>query len=131
MLRPRHDLAAGFVSAETPAPGVAFAIGDKQPRRVLIRATGPTLGALGLKGHLADPRIELLRGDAHLAGNDDWGGGDEIAAAVSRLGALPFASAESKDAALLVTLAGSDYRVVARGADADGGVVLLEIRELP
>ena len=97
---------------------------------MLIRAIGPTLGALGLKGHLVDPRIELLRGEAHLAGNDDWGGGDEIAAAVSRLGVMPFASAESKDAALLFTLAGGDYRVVARGADADRGVVLLEIREV-
>ena len=110
---------------------MTFAVENVAPRQVLIRASGPTLSTFGLKGTLSDPRIELFRGEEFLAGNDDWGGREDILAAVSRLGIFPFVSAESKDAALLVSLSGGDYRVITKGAEPKGGLVLIEIRELP
>ncbi len=119
------------LAADVATATMTFAVEHSSPRQVLIRAAGPTLAVLGLQGALSDPQIELFRGDEFLARNDDWGGRDDILAAVSRLGIFPFASAESKDAAMLVSLASGDYRVITKGAEPKGGLVLIEIRELP
>lgn len=119
------------LAADVATATMTFAVENASTRQVLIRASGPTLAMLGLQGTLRDPQIELFRGEEFLASNDDWGGRNDILAAASRLGIFPFASAESKDAALLVSLSGGDYRVITKGAEPSGGLVLIEIRELP
>ena len=50
-----------------------FAIGGTAPKKVLIRALGPTLSDAGVTGVLANPSIRLTRVDGTpVAENDDW-----------------------------------------------------------
>lgn len=104
-------------------------IAGLQPRRVLIRAVGPTLAAFGLSGAMPDPVLTLYRGSSRLAANDDWEisrSAGAVALQASRVGAFALESA-SLDAAILITLAPGAYTVVVNSADARSGVVLLEV----
>ena len=42
------------------------------PATVLIRAIGPTLGAFGVNGALANPKLQLFSGTTFLRENDDF-----------------------------------------------------------
>jgi hypothetical protein len=107
-----------------------FVIGGTQPRRVLVRAVGPTLASsFGVSGVLADPVLTLYRGSTVIATNDDWElarSGAAIAATGQRLGAFPL-NAASLDAALLITLDPGAYTAVVTGVDGTTGLALIEI----
>ncbi|MBI5768847.1 MAG: exo-alpha-sialidase [Verrucomicrobia bacterium] len=106
-----------------------FVLSGTQPRRVLIRAVGPSLATVGVDGALADPQLELFRGTQRIAANDDWEisrSSAAIAATAQRVGAFPLA-ATSLDAALLLTLAPGSYTVVVTGVDGATGLALVEI----
>jgi hypothetical protein len=107
-----------------------FVIGGTQPRRVLVRAVGPTLAtAFGVSGTLADPVLTLYRGATIVASNDDWElarSGAAIAATAQRLGAFAL-DAASLDAALLITLDPGAYTAVVTGVDGTTGLALVEI----
>ena len=121
----------GEVSAGTPLIA-GFVLGGTQPRRVLIRAAGPALGALGVAQALADPGLALYRGATLLAQNDDWALGRSpaaVAATAVRSGAFAFAEG-SLDAALLVTLAPGAYTAVVTGVGEAGGVTLVEVYDV-
>jgi hypothetical protein len=118
----------------TLAPGtkrtVGFLIRDSS-RKILVRAVGPTLTTLGNGGAMADPVIELFSGLNVIAQNDNWGGGFELMLAFSQAGATPFASGDSRDAALVTTVAPGAYSAVISSADGQGGTVLVEVYEFP
>lgn len=100
---------------------VGFVVGgDGTPKDLVVRAAGPALAAFGLSTAMADPRIELYRGTAKLAENNDWPA--PLGAAFASLGAFPFPAA-SRDAALQQALVGAHTVQVAGTA---GGVVLVE-----
>lgn len=112
---------------------VGFTIGGRVPKSVLIRAVGPTLGPppFGVSGALADPQISLF--DARSvknAENDNWGNTAVLTASFARVGAFAL-PADSKDAALVTTLAPGGYSVQIVGVGGSTGVVLVEIYELP
>ncbi len=137
------DAASGgsrFVSIATRAAagtgnGVAiggFVIEGEEPKRVLVRAVGPTLTTQGIGEAevLADPMVTLHRGAATIAAGDDWGGEANAAAIVTtgaRIGATPLAQNDTKSSALLMTLAPGAYSFVVRGKGETSGVVLLEV----
>ena len=108
-----------------------FVVGGPEPKRVLIRAVGPALGAFGLANTLPNPAIKIYQGSKLIAENDDWNPAD--AAEMARLGAFSLVSIRSKeassnDAALFATLAPGAY--TAQIADSSGtatGVALAEI----
>lgn len=110
-----------------------FVIQGSSPKQVLIRAVGPTLGAYGVTGVLADPIVRLLnQGGAELASNDDWGTfADQtaLAQATSNVGAFGL-GAGSKDAAILTTLAPGIYTTHVSGAAATTGVALVEVYDV-
>ena len=121
----------GEVSAGAPLIA-GFVLGGTQPRRVLIRAAGPALGALGVTQSIADPGLALYRGATLLAQNDDWSLGRSpaaVAATAVRAGAFAFAEG-SLDAALLVTLAPGAYTAVVTGVGEAGGVTLVEVYDV-
>jgi len=99
-------------------------------RTVLVRAIGPGLGAFGVPGTMADPKLELFSGANVIAANDNWGGDAQLTAAGSAIGAFPIANPGSKDAMLLVTLAPGNYTVQVGGIGG-GGVALVEVYEVP
>lgn len=107
-----------------------FTLAGDGPRRLLIRAVGPTLGAFGVPDTLADPRLELYAGSNLLEANDDWAGATPLVIAAASVGAFPLA-ATSRDAALLVTLPPGGYTAQVTGARATTGVALVEIYEVP
>lgn len=119
----------GETGAGADALIAGFVVGGTQPRRVLIRAAGPSLARLGVSNLLADPVLTLFHGNTQIATNDDWEisrSGGAIAATALRVGAFPL-NAGSLDAALLVTLAPGAYTAVISGADGGTGITLIEV----
>ncbi|WP_404424907.1 matrixin family metalloprotease [Nibricoccus sp. IMCC34717] len=107
-----------------------FAVTGKTPKRVLIRGIGPALGAFGVSGVLADPKLTLYSGDKALAQNDNWGGSSELSAAFTASGSFDLPPI-SRDAALLTTLEPGNYTAIVEGVDNTTGVALVEIYEVP
>ena len=105
-----------------------FTISGDSPKQVLVRAIGPTLGAFGVTGVLADPQLRLS-GSGLVFTNDNWGGGSALADASAVAGGFPLA-ASSRDAALLVQLAPGSYVAEVTGVNNTTGVALLELYDL-
>jgi hypothetical protein len=122
----------GFVPAGGAlTPG--FVLQGGAPKALVIRAVGPTLGAFGVGGTLADPVLEVipLGGETPSASNDNWGGTAALSAAFGRVGAFPLAAGGSNDASVAASLGGggaSGYtvRITSKSATV-GGVALAEI----
>jgi uncharacterized protein (DUF1800 family) len=116
----------------TLVAGFTIAGGNKT---LLLRAGGPALAQFGLTGTLANPKLELFRGDGtKLAENDDWGtplGGATpvTAGAFSAVGAFAF-PAGSRDAALLVTLPSGSYSAQVSGVNNTTGLAIVEAYEV-
>lgn len=90
-----------------------FALRGPREKRVLLRGIGPALGAFGVAGALAEPRLTLFAGGQVLQTNDGWDrtpAAAAIAQTAAQVGAFPLA-AGSRDAALLVSLPPGDYTV--------------------
>jgi len=102
-----------------------FVIGGTNPKRVLLRAVGPTLASFGVATPLANPRLQLFDGAGHtVLENDDWGGTD-VASVAAQTGAFTL-PAGSRDAAMVTTLNPGTYTMqVTDGTQS--GTVLAEI----
>ncbi|MBL9186095.1 MAG: hypothetical protein JNK23_01320 [Opitutaceae bacterium] len=110
-----------------------FTLAGDQPRRLLIRAVGPTLGAFGVAGTLADPQLTLFSGANRLQENNDWGAATnaaEVTAATTQLGTFPL-GAGARDSAILTTLQPGSYTAQISGVGNTTGVALVEIYVLP
>lgn len=109
-----------------------FVIDGPEAKRVLVRAVGPSLVPQGVADALPDPRLTVFDATQRpLASNDNWSEGENPAAlivAAARTGAIPFA-ANSRDAAVLVTLEPGVYTAVIEGANGAEGVALAEVYE--
>lgn len=118
----------------TPTLVGGFVIAD-QWRRVLIRAVGPSLAPFGVSDAVANPALQLFRGNLSFYFNSDWGqrpDADELARVAAAAGAFPLPPG-SRDAALLVELPPGNYTasVTSESTPATGGTALLEIYILP
>lgn len=112
-------------------PGLV--IGGDGPVTLLVRAIGPGLAQFQVSNPLADPILELRRGDHLIATNDNWSADPLAAVAIAAAGAGTGAftlAPGSADAALLVTVPPGNYTVVIRGAGETSGVALAEVYEL-
>jgi hypothetical protein len=107
---------------------VGFNVAGTGSKQLLIRAVGPRLGGFGVSGFLADPKLEIYRGDAKVAENDNWSG--SLAGSFTSVGAFPL-DPGSRDAALLADLSPGSYTVQVRGADGGTGEALVELYEVP
>ncbi|MBI4625577.1 MAG: DUF1800 family protein [Verrucomicrobia bacterium] len=119
--------ASMFFSGLSVAPGGGA-------RRVLIRVAGPSLGAFGVGGMIADPSVAVLDSAARQianGANDNWGdsAAAALATAFAQAGAFPFPPG-SRDAALLVDLAPGNYTILASGVAGTTGVALVEVYDL-
>jgi hypothetical protein len=112
-----------------------FVIGGSEPKKVLVRAVGPTLTSQGVAASevLADPKIEVhdtLHGNAVIATNDNWGENDnpaEITQVAGDVGAAALTTEDTTTAALVLTLKPGVYSFVASGQGGTSGIVLMEI----
>ena len=67
---------------------MGLVLGASTPTKVLIRGIGPTLGAFGVPGTVADPQLTLFNStSAKIGEKSDWGGTAEPTAAFASVGA--------------------------------------------
>lgn len=95
-------------------------------KRVIVRASGPALGALGVTGVLADPVLTVYAGSTVAAQNDDWD--TSLAAEFTRVGAFAWPGG-SRDAAVALTLPPGAYSAHVGGKNGATGVALVEVYE--
>ena len=104
-----------------------FIITGTDPKRIAIRALGPSLAANGLANLLADPVLELRRADGStIVTNDSWQN-DTAAAELTSSGIAP---ANSKEAATIQTLAPGAYTAIVHGINSSSGIGLVELYDL-
>ena len=104
-----------------------FIVTGSQPKKVIIRAIGPSLP---FPGQLANPTLELYQGSTLLASNDDWQ--NQPAAdrqAVLDSGIAPSNALESALVRILPAY-GTPYTAVVRGANNGTGVGVVEAYDL-
>ncbi len=97
------------------------------PLSLLIRAAGPSLGALGVGGTLADPKLETFAGPTKTGENDNWGGTSTLKSAFTAVGAFAFAGDNTKDSASLASIITRDNSVKVSAADNGAGAVIAEV----
>lgn len=91
--------------------------------QVVVRAIGPSLGAVGVMGALPDPILEIHNPDGSiLASNDDW-----IETQEADIEASGFAPGDDRESAIIVTLPANSYTAIVRGKDSGTGVGLVEV----
>ncbi|HEY0369798.1 MAG TPA: matrixin family metalloprotease [Chthoniobacterales bacterium] len=104
-----------------------FIIQGTTPKKLLLRAIGPSLTQYGVAGALQDPQIELHDGSgALITTNDDWQTGGQLSAIL----ATGKAPTDQHESALIATLAPGNYTAIVRGANSTQGVALVEGYEL-
>ena len=104
-----------------------FIIRGTTPKKLILRAIGPSLAASGVADALADPLLRLYDpSGAVIASNDDWQQGSQMA----QIQASGIAPSQSLEAALLITLLPGSYTAVVSGYGGQQGIGLVEVYEL-
>jgi hypothetical protein len=104
-----------------------FIVGGNQPKKVIVRALGPSLSSSLIANPLANPNLELRDGAGSLiAVNGDWQGGPDAA----QIEASGFAPTQPAESALQATLAPGSYTAIVRGEGGTTGIGLVEVYDL-
>src|SRR6184192_3443419 len=111
-----------------------FIVQGSQPKRVIIRAIGPDLGAppYNVPNALADPTLELHDGTgALIASNDNWQhtiiGGIITSDQVRDIMATRLAPRDPRESAIIADLPAGNYTAIVRGVNNTTGVALVEV----
>jgi hypothetical protein len=103
-----------------------FIISGSTTKKVIIRAIGPSLTALGVSGALPDPALELHDSTAALLqSNDNWRESQELE--IIETTVPPTNDLES---ALIADLAPGNYTAIVSGIGGGTGVALVEVYDL-
>ena len=112
-----------------------FIVQGNAPKRVLIRAAGPSLTQLGVPNALANPRLELHNTSSTIGTNDDWQttqiGGVITSDQVAEIQNSGLAPSDPLESALIATLAPGSYSAIVQGVNATTGIGLVEVFRLP
>jgi phosphodiesterase/alkaline phosphatase D-like protein len=113
-----------------------FVISGSASRNVLVRAVGPTLAAFGVADAIQQPVLSVFQGERMISTNSGWAGAARASAepltdAFDRAGAFRLADENSRDAALVLSLAPGAYTVQVKSGDQSTGAALLEVYDLP
>ena len=111
-----------------------FIVQGNAPKRVIIRAVGPSLGAAGVPNALANPRLELHDSTSTIGRNDNWQttqiGGVITADQVAEIQQSGLAPADPAESAIIATLPPGAYTAIVEGVEAGTGVGLVEVYDL-
>jgi hypothetical protein len=128
-----------------------FIVEGANPKTVLIRARGPSLGGppFSIPGTLANPFLRIFSGSTSIAQNDDWQTSDPLCASMGLVcgGAAEIAATGldpcdpnptqstappgcSQEAAILITLAPGAYTAVQSGVGGGTGIGLIEVFDM-
>lgn len=124
--------ARGYCSTGSRVMIGGFVVGGATAKRVLVRAIGPSLATRGLNAAdvLADPVIEVHKGDPIIATNDNWSdnlNATEMNSVAAQIGAGALDPGDTRSSAILLNLQPGPYTFVARGKNDTSGIVLLEV----
>ncbi|MFN2508389.1 MAG: matrixin family metalloprotease [Chthoniobacterales bacterium] len=104
-----------------------FIVKGSQPKKMILRASGPSLAAGGVAGALSNPTLELYDGTGRMIdSNDDWQSGTQVPEII----ATGVAPSNPLEAALVATLSPGNYTAIVRGSNGTEGVALVEGYEL-
>lgn len=117
-----------FVGTGSSTVAVGFGLTGAGSKQLLVRGVGPTLGAFGVAGALANPVLGLYNSASVLLNtNTGWGGGAVLANAFTSVGAFAL-PATSADTALYQSLTtGTTYSALISGANDTTGIALAEV----
>ena len=118
----------GFVNTGDNVMIGGFIVGGgAAPTRVVIRGIGPSLAAFGITGALQDPIIDLKNADGvTIMSNDDW-----QQAQPTEINQLHLAPNDSRESALVATLARGNYTAILRGKSNTTGIGVVEVYNVP
>ncbi len=121
----------GFVGRNDDVMIGGFIVKGTTPKRVLIRAVGPSLTQYGVAGALNDPQISVRnRAGTEIGSNDNW----ETSADRQTFVDYELAPQFSQESAVLLTLdaspEGTAYTAIMRGANNSTGVGLIEVYDV-
>lgn len=105
-----------------------FIINGSMPKKVILRAVGPSLAPGHVGAVLADPVLELRADDGSLtAANDNWKQEEAQRALIESTGIPPVNDRES---AIVATLAPGSYTATVSGVNRTSGIAVAEIYDL-
>jgi hypothetical protein len=114
-----------------------FIVQGAEPKKVVIRAIGPELGAppYNVPNPLYNPTLELHDGTgALIASNDNWGttiiGGIITSDQVTDIVDSGYAPGDLRESAMIVSLPPGNYTAIVRGVANMTGVALVEVYDL-
>ena len=102
-----------------------FIVGGTTPKKLIIRAIGPSLQQLGITDALSDPVLQIFgSGGNVLATNDNWRNTQE-----SEIIASGFQPQDNRESAIMITLPAGAYTAIVRGNNVTG-IALVEVYDL-
>jgi hypothetical protein len=111
-----------------------FIVQGNSPKKVLIRAAGPSLTQFGVPDALANPRLELHDTNNTIGTNDDWQttqiGGVITSDQVAEIQNSGLAPRDPLECALIATLAPGSYTAIVQGVNSGTGVGIVEAYDL-
>lgn len=118
----------GRVQVSDGALIAGFIVTGSVPKKVAVRALGPTLANFNVAGFLPDPTLELRdSAGGQLVANDNW----MEAASAEEVQAAGLAPANRVESAFVISLAPNQtYTAIVRGNGTDAGVALVEVYDL-
>jgi cyclophilin family peptidyl-prolyl cis-trans isomerase len=120
-----------FVGTDADVLIGGFIVRGDAPKRVILRASGPSLAAGGITNFLADPKLEVHDSTgATIASNDNW----QTDPNQQTVADLDLAPGDPNEAAILLTLpansTGIGYTVIVSGAGTGTGIGLVELYDM-
>jgi hypothetical protein len=105
-----------------------FIVTGTQQKKVILRAIGPSLSAVGVHDALANPTLELYGPSGLIAFNDNWVDSPNKQEIIDST--IP--PAHDLESAILITLPANDspYTAIMRGTNGSAGVGLVEVFDL-
>lgn len=111
-----------------------FIVKGNAPKKVIIRAGGPSLTKFGVPDVLANPQLELHDTNSTIGQNDDWQttqmGGVITSNQVAEIQNSGLAPSDPAESAIIATLPPGNYTAIVRGVNSTTGVGLVEVYDL-
>ena len=102
-----------------------FIVTGNAPKKVIIRAIGPSLTKAGLVDVLLDPILELHSPDGSVTINDNWRDTQQDA-----IIATTIPPTDDRESAIVATLPPGRYSAIVRGANESVGIGVVEVYDL-
>ena len=121
----------GFVGTGADVLIGGFVITGNKPKRVLVRALGPSLANFGVTGVLDNPFVYVVNTATgqQVAVNTSWESPISTESVDSISNNAVFKPGDAKDAAMIITLDPGEYTATVADEGGKTGVALIEVNE--